>query len=95
MRVELRVPSLGESVKTATIARWLKQAGDTVLLDEPVVELDSDKASLEVPAPATGVLDAHLAPVGAEVAVGQVITAVIEGNVQRSSVPVKIGRAHV
>ena len=54
--VEIRVPTLGESVTEATIGQWLKQEGDTVAADEPVVELETDKVSVEVPAPAAGVL---------------------------------------
>ncbi|MCQ8185327.1 2-oxoglutarate dehydrogenase complex dihydrolipoyllysine-residue succinyltransferase [Parvularcula maris] len=54
--VEIRVPTLGESVTEATIGQWLKKEGDTVAADEPVVELETDKVSVEVPAPAAGVL---------------------------------------
>ncbi len=56
MSVEIRVPTLGESVSEATIAKWLKKAGDAVAVDEPLVELETDKVSLEVPAPSAGVL---------------------------------------
>ena len=54
--VEIRVPTLGESVTEATIGQWLKKEGDTVAADEPLVELETDKVSVEVPAPAGGVL---------------------------------------
>ncbi|HZD25097.1 MAG TPA: biotin/lipoyl-containing protein, partial [Alphaproteobacteria bacterium] len=54
--IEIHVPTLGESVTEATVARWLKQAGEPVGRDEPVVELETDKAAVEVPAPAAGVL---------------------------------------
>ena len=54
--VEIRVPTLGESVTAATIGQWLKKEGDTVAADEPIVELETDKVSVEVPAPAAGVL---------------------------------------
>src|ERR671919_626904 len=54
MTVEIRVPTLGESVTEATVARWLKQPGERVDRDEPVVELETDKVTLEVPAPAAG-----------------------------------------
>jgi dihydrolipoamide dehydrogenase len=73
MSVEIRVPTLGESVSTATVARWMKQPGETVAADEPVVELETDKVTVEVNAPAAGVLGAHTAPSGAEVAVGDVL----------------------
>jgi 2-oxoglutarate dehydrogenase E2 component (dihydrolipoamide succinyltransferase) len=56
MTTEIRVPALGESVTEATIARWLKKTGETVAADEPVVELETDKVSVEVPAPAAGVI---------------------------------------
>jgi 2-oxoglutarate dehydrogenase E2 component (dihydrolipoamide succinyltransferase) len=53
---EIRVPTLGESVTEATIGRWFKAPGDTVAADEPLVELETDKVTVEVPAPAAGVL---------------------------------------
>ena len=70
MSVEIRVPTLGESVTEATIAKWLKKAGDAVDADEPLVELETDKVSLEVPAPSAGVLSEILVEVGSDVAVG-------------------------
>ena len=56
MATEIRVPTLGESVSEATIGRWFKKAGDTVKADEPIVELETDKVTLEVNAPAAGIL---------------------------------------
>ena len=56
MATEIRVPALGESVTEATIGRWFKKAGEPVKADEPVVELETDKVTLEVNAPASGVL---------------------------------------
>ena len=53
---DIRVPTLGESVTEATIGRWFKQPGEAVAVDEPVVELETDKVTIEVPAPAAGVL---------------------------------------
>jgi len=73
MASEIRVPSLGESVTSATVARWLKRAGETVAMDEPLVELETDKVTVEVPAPAAGVLTEIAAETGAEVAVGAVL----------------------
>ena len=55
MATEIRVPVLGESVVEATVGQWFKQAGDTVSADEPLVELETDKVTVEVPAPASGV----------------------------------------
>ena len=73
MSIEIRVPTLGESVTEATIAKWLKKAGDAVGVDEPLVELETDKVSLEVPAPSAGVLSEILVEVGSDVSVGAVI----------------------
>jgi 2-oxoglutarate dehydrogenase E2 component (dihydrolipoamide succinyltransferase) len=70
---EIKVPTLGESVTEATVARWLKQPGDAVARDEPVVELETDKVTLEVPAPAAGVLGPIAAAEGSNVPVGAVL----------------------
>ena len=95
MSVDVRVPSLGESVKTATIARWLKKPGDWVKADEGVVELDSDKASMEVPAPAAGQLADHLAAAGDEVTVGQVIAHIAPGQAPVAEAPAAAPAASV
>ena len=79
MAAEIKVPSLGESVTTATIARWLKQPGDQIAADEALVELETDKVTVEVNAPAAGTLEAILAPAGAEVEVGAVLGTVRVG----------------
>jgi len=76
MATEIKVPTLGESVSTATVARWIRKAGDRVAADEPVVELETDKVTVEVGAPATGVLAISIAE-GDEVEVG-VVLGVIE-----------------
>src|SRR5512135_852119 len=73
MALELKVPSLGESVTQAQVGQWLKKEGDAVALDEPVVEVESEKATVAVPAPASGVLRRILVQSGATVAVGQVL----------------------
>ncbi len=73
MATEIKVPTLGESVTTATVARWLKKAGESVAADEPVVELETDKVTVEVPAPSAGTLGDIQAQEGAEVAVGAVL----------------------
>ena len=70
---EIKVPPLGESVTEATVARWLKKVGESVAIDEPVVELETDKVTLEVPAPSGGVITEHSAAVGDNVAMGAVI----------------------
>ncbi|WP_291299221.1 2-oxoglutarate dehydrogenase complex dihydrolipoyllysine-residue succinyltransferase [Elioraea sp.] len=73
MSVEIKVPALGESVSTATVARWMKKAGEAVAADEPIVELETDKVTVEVPSPAAGVIEAIVAAEGAEVEVGAVL----------------------
>ena len=73
MSVEIRVPSLGESVTEATVARWFKQIGDTVVADEPLVELETDKVTLEYNAPASGVLAEIAVEEGSEVEVGALL----------------------
>ncbi len=79
MAIEIKVPALGESVTEATVGKWLKQAGEAVKVDEPLVELETDKVSVEVPAPSAGVLDAILVEAGATVAVGTVLGRIKEG----------------
>jgi len=76
---EIRVPTLGESVTEATIGKWFKQPGDAVAVDEPLVELETDKVTIEVPAPAAGVLSDIAAKDGDTVAVGAVLGQIKEG----------------
>src|SRR5512135_1984954 len=71
--IELRVPALGESITQATVGAWLKKEGDAVQADEPIVEVESEKATVALPAPTAGVLRRILKPTGATVAVGEVI----------------------
>lgn len=77
--MEIRVPTLGESVTEATIGRWFKKPGDAVAADEPLVELETDKVTVEVPAPAAGVLAQVLANPGDAVGVGAVLGLLQEG----------------
>ncbi|MBC7579883.1 MAG: E3 binding domain-containing protein, partial [Tardiphaga sp.] len=67
---EIRVPTLGESVTEATIGKWFKKAGDAVAVDEPLVELETDKVTIEVPAPSAGILGETVAKDGETVSVG-------------------------
>jgi 2-oxoglutarate dehydrogenase E2 component (dihydrolipoamide succinyltransferase) len=76
---DIRVPTLGESVTEATVGKWFKQPGDTVAVDEPLVELETDKVTLEVPAPAAGVLGEIAAVNGATVAVGALLGQIQDG----------------
>jgi 2-oxoglutarate dehydrogenase E2 component (dihydrolipoamide succinyltransferase) len=78
---EIKVPNLGESVTEATVAKWLKRPGEAVAVDEPVVELETDKVTLEVPAPAAGTLAEILAEEGANLPVGAVLGRISEGVV--------------
>ena len=84
---DIVVPPMGESITEATVARWLKQKGESVKLDEPLVELETDKVTLEVSSPATGVLSEQLAPQGASVNVGAIIGRVTEGGAASSVEP--------
>src|ERR1700726_1916531 len=70
---EIRVPTLGESVTEATIGRWFKKAGDAVAVDEPLVELETDKVTIEVPAPSAGTLGEIAAKDGETVAGGALL----------------------
>jgi len=73
MATEIRVPTLGESVTEATIGRWFKKVGEAVAADEPVVELETDKVTIEVPAPSAGVIEAVAAKDGDTVGVGALL----------------------
>jgi 2-oxoglutarate dehydrogenase E2 component (dihydrolipoamide succinyltransferase) len=79
MSIPLKVPSLGESVTQATIGAWLKNEGDAVAADEPIVEVESEKATVALPAPAAGVLRKVLRKTGETVAVGEVVGELDEG----------------
>src|ERR1017187_4865439 len=76
---DIRVPTLGESVTEATIGKWFKHAGDAVAVDEPLVELETDKVTIEVPSPAAGVLAEIAAKDGETVAVGALLGQIRDG----------------
>jgi 2-oxoglutarate dehydrogenase E2 component (dihydrolipoamide succinyltransferase) len=80
MAIDIVVPALGESVTEATVAKWLKSAGEAVAVDDPLVELETDKVSVEVNAQAAGVLAEIVAADGAEVEVGAVLGRIDEGG---------------
>jgi len=80
MTTEIKVPTLGESVTEATVAKWFKNVGDAVRADEPLVELETDKVTVEVPAPAAGVLGQITVPAGATVEVGAVLGVIGAGS---------------
>src|SRR6185312_266459 len=77
---DIKVPTLGESVTEATIGRWFKQPGEAVKADEPLLELETDKVTLEVNAPTAGVLGEQLAKEGQTVAVNAVLGSITEGG---------------
>ncbi|MEM9591656.1 MAG: 2-oxoglutarate dehydrogenase complex dihydrolipoyllysine-residue succinyltransferase [Pseudomonadota bacterium] len=80
MTTEIRVPTLGESVVEATVGQWFKQAGEAVAADEPLVELETDKVTVEVPAPSGGVLSEIIVKEGDTVEVGALLGAITEGD---------------
>ena len=81
MPIEIVVPTIGESITSVFISRWIANPGDAVQAGDPVLEVDSDKASLEVPSPTAGVITEHLAAEGDEVAIGAPIARIDEGAV--------------
>ena len=80
MATEIRVPTLGESVSEATIGKWFKKPGDTVKADEPLVELETDKVTLEVNAPTAGVLGEIVAKEGETVGVSALLGMITAGD---------------
>jgi 2-oxoglutarate dehydrogenase E2 component (dihydrolipoamide succinyltransferase) len=84
---EIRVPTLGESVTEATIGRWFKKAGDPVAVDEPLVELETDKVTIEVPAPSAGTLGDIVAKDGETVAVGALLGQINDGAAGAAAKP--------
>ena len=87
MSIDIHVPTLGESVSDATIARWIKKAGETVAVDEPVVELETDKVTLEVPSPVAGILEEIIAAEGDTVEVGALLARVTESATSKADRP--------
>ena len=79
MTVEIKVPVLGESVAEATVAKWFKKPGDAVALDEPLVELETDKVTVEVNSPVAGALASIIVPEGTDVEVGALLATIEEG----------------
>jgi 2-oxoglutarate dehydrogenase E2 component (dihydrolipoamide succinyltransferase) len=80
MSIQIKVPAMGESVTEATVARWFKKEGDAVARDEPVLELETDKVTVEVPAPADGAIESIAVKEGSTVQVGTVLGAIAEGK---------------
>jgi 2-oxoglutarate dehydrogenase E2 component (dihydrolipoamide succinyltransferase) len=86
MTIEIKVPAMGESVTEATVARWFKHEGDAVKRDEPLLELETDKVTVEVPAPADGMLESISVNDGDTVLVGALLGAIAEGAAGKVSV---------
>src|ERR1044072_1879493 len=79
MATEIRVPTLGESVSEATVGTWFKKVGDPNRADEPILELETDKVTIEVPAPASGTLSEIVAQAGETVGLGALLGQIAEG----------------
>src|SRR6478752_586937 len=79
MTIEIKVPAMGESVTEATISKWFKKEGDAVKRDEPLLELETDKVTVEVPSPTDGAIESISAQAGATVQVGALLGAIAEG----------------
>ncbi len=85
MSIEIKVPAMGESVTEATVARWFKKEGDAVARDEPLLELETDKVTVEVPAPADGAIESITVKAGDTVQVGSVLGAIAEGKAGKAT----------
>src|ERR1700742_1296568 len=91
MSIEIKVPAMGESVTEATVARWFKKEGEAVKRDEPLLELETDKVTVEVPSPADGSLESISVKAGDTVQVGALLGAIAEGKA--GSAPAKAAPA--
>src|SRR5277367_3572632 len=87
MAIEIRVPTLGESISEATVGKWFKKAGEPVRADEPLVELETDKVTLEVNAPGAGVLSEITAETGQTVAIGALLGQLSGGAAAAAAAP--------
>jgi 2-oxoglutarate dehydrogenase E2 component (dihydrolipoamide succinyltransferase) len=94
MATEIKVPTLGESVSEATVGKWFKKVGDQVAADEPLVELETDKVTLEVPSPSAGVIEAIDAADGSVVGVGAILGRINAGAAAKAA-PSPAGRPDV
>jgi 2-oxoglutarate dehydrogenase E2 component (dihydrolipoamide succinyltransferase) len=95
MAVDIKVPAMGESVTEATVARWFKNQGDAVARDEPLVELETDKVTVEVPAPVDGVIASIAVKTGATVEVGTLLGTIAEGQASVGSRPAETAKPAV
>ena len=90
MSEKITVPTLGESVTEATVSKWLKSQGDKVLIDEPIVELETDKVNVEVPSPSNGVLGSIAVKEGETVNVGSLLGTISNNSNQNLESPKEI-----
>ncbi|MDO9416518.1 2-oxoglutarate dehydrogenase complex dihydrolipoyllysine-residue succinyltransferase [Pararhizobium sp.] len=93
MATEIRVPTLGESVSEATVGSWFKKVGDTVAADEPLLELETDKVTIEVPAPSAGVLTEIVAAAGETVGLGALLGQIAAGAAGTAAAPATAAKA--
>ena len=93
MATEIRVPTLGESISEATVGKWYKQRGDSVKADEPLVELETEKVTLEVNAPSAGVLSEITAQTGDTVSIGALLGALAAGGAAAAPAPAPAAKA--
>src|ERR1700739_1481904 len=80
MTIEIKVPAMGESVTEATVSKWFKKEGEVVKRDEPLLELETDKVTVEVPSPADGAIESINVQAGTTVQVGALLGAIAEGK---------------
>src|SRR5438552_2616962 len=85
MTIEIKVPAMGESVTEATVGKWFKSQGDSVSRDEPLLELETDKVTVEVPAPADGALQSIAVKTGETVQVGSLLGTIAEGAAAKTA----------
>jgi 2-oxoglutarate dehydrogenase E2 component (dihydrolipoamide succinyltransferase) len=95
MSIEVKVPTLGESVSEATVGQWLKKPGEAVALDEPIVSLETDKVAVDVPAPAAGILGALIVKEGDTVSVGALLALIEAAGTAVAPAPVAVAPAPV
>ena len=90
MSIELVVPTLGESITEATVSKWLKKIGERFEADEPIVEIETDKITVEVPAPSAGVLSEIKVQEGNDVSIGGVLGIIDKSNESKSTEKKKV-----
>ena len=90
MSEKITVPTLGESVTEATVSKWLKSQGDKVVADEPIVELETDKVNVEVPAPSNGILGSIAVKEGETVNVGSLLGTISDKSSKETNIPKEI-----